>query len=100
MRISNGQVEKLLETQLKGAERASPAKDAGKAVRADSLSLSRRAAEIAHARELAGGAAPVREDKVARLRERIERGEYEVSAQELADKILAETRLARILRRL
>jgi len=42
----------------------------------------------------------VREDKVARLRERIERGEYEVSADELADKILSEARLGRILRKL
>ena len=100
MRVSNGQIEKLLEIQLKGAQRTSRAKDGSSATPGDSVNLSRRAAEVARAKGLAASAPPVREDKVARLHERIERGEYKVSADDLADKILSEARLGRILRKL
>jgi len=100
MRISNGQVEKILKTQLKGAQRSSPAKDASRASRHDSVSLSRRASDVTRAKELAAAAAEVREDKVAQIRERIQRGEYRVSPEKLADTILSEARLARILRKL
>jgi len=100
MRISNGQVEKLLETQLKGTQRTSPAKGASGAVRHDSVSLSRRAADVTRAKELAAGAPEVREDKVARIRERLQRGEYRVSPEKLADKMLSEARLAGVLRKL
>ena len=100
MRISNGQLEKLLEVQLKGTQRNSKAKDAVRAARQDSVSLSRRAADLTRAKELAAAAPEVREDKVARIRERIQRGEYRVSPEKLADTILSEARLSRILRKL
>lgn len=100
MRISNGQVDKLLEIQLKGSRRASPPKDASGPARHDSVSLSRQAADITRAKELAASAPAVREDKVAPIREAIERGDYRVSPENLADKILSDARLARILRKL
>jgi len=100
MRISNGQIEKMLEVRLKGARRTSPAKDAPKTAGQDSVTLSRRAAEVTRAKELAAGTPEVREDKVAAIRERLERGEYRVSPEDLADKILSEARLAQLLRKL
>lgn len=100
MRISNGQVEKILETQLKGAQRSSPGKEASRASRRDSVSLSRQACDVTRAKELAAAAPDAREDKVAQIRERIERGKYRVSPEELADTILSEARLGRILRQL
>ncbi|UCH34203.1 MAG: flagellar biosynthesis anti-sigma factor FlgM [Armatimonadota bacterium] len=100
MRISNRQIEKLLEAQLEGTHRPDTAKDPSQAARHDSLGLSRRAADIARAQELAAGAPGIREDKVARIREQIERGEYQVCPGELADRILTEARLGRVLRKL
>ena len=100
MRISNGQVEKLLEMQIKGARASQPPSTADPPVRSDSVSLSRRAADITRAKELAANAPEVRQDKVARIRELIERGEYEVAADRLADKILSDARLGRALRKL
>jgi flagellar biosynthesis anti-sigma factor FlgM len=100
MRISNGQVEKLLELQLKGAESRSPARQAPRTARQDSVSLSRRAADVTRAKELAASAPEVREDQIAAIRERMARGDFEVSADKLADTILREARLERILRKL
>ena len=99
MRISNGQIERLLGAHLKGARRTDPAKDTPQATRRNNVSLSRRAADIARAKELAAGVPEVREDKVARIREQIERGEYQVSPEKLADRILSEARLGRVLRK-
>ena len=99
MRISNGQVEKILETQLKGTQRLASAKEGSRAGRADTVSLSRRASDITRAKELAAAAAEVRDDKVAPIRERIARGEYEVSAEKLADAILSDARLGRAFRK-
>jgi negative regulator of flagellin synthesis FlgM len=100
MRISNGQVEKLLELQLKGPRRASPANGPAQAPGQDRVSLSRRATDISRAKELAANTPEVRQDKVAAIRERIARGEYEASAEQLADAIMAEAKLGLILRKL
>jgi len=100
MRVSNGQVEKLLELQLKDPQRTSRAKGPAKATAQDSVSLSRRATDISRAKELAANSPAVRQDKVAGIRERIARGDYQVSAEQVADAIMAEARLGRILRKL
>jgi flagellar biosynthesis anti-sigma factor FlgM len=100
MRISNGQIEKMLEVQLKCAQRASAAKDVPKAAKRDRVTLSRWAAQVTRAKQLAAGAPEMREDTVAAIRDRPERGEYRVPAEALADKILSEARLAQLLREL
>jgi negative regulator of flagellin synthesis FlgM len=54
----------------------------------DSITLSQPAQEVRKVREFLSGLPEVREDRVAELRARIARGDYYVSDEELADRIL------------
>ncbi len=52
--------------------------------------ISFRAKEMARAKEAAAAAPDVREEKVAELKRRIQSGEYSVSANKVADKMVDE----------
>src|SRR5436853_7264766 len=55
----------------------------------DRLEISERSRELAKALEQASDAPDVRADRIADLKERIANGTYSVSAEELADRLLA-----------
>ncbi|HEX2999136.1 MAG TPA: flagellar biosynthesis anti-sigma factor FlgM [Armatimonadota bacterium] len=54
----------------------------------DAVTLSPRAKEVQKVKQYLAAQPDVREDKVAEIRARLESGEYQVSAQELAERIL------------
>lgn len=54
------------------------------------LSLSERAQDIAKAKEVISKTADVRADRVAELQSRIDKGDYKVSASDIADKLVDE----------
>ncbi|MDY6850664.1 MAG: flagellar biosynthesis anti-sigma factor FlgM [Thermodesulfobacteriota bacterium] len=54
----------------------------------DKVDLSDRSREIARARELVEAAPAVRADKVAAMKAQLNSGDYEVKAEEVADKII------------
>lgn len=101
MRISNGQVEKILEAYLnrvnKTSQRDQPAPAAAPR---DQVTLSARAGRLEAARSLYAGLPEVREDKVAEITRQMEQGRYQPSAGEIADAILQQARLARLGKRL
>jgi negative regulator of flagellin synthesis FlgM len=70
--------------------RAAP-QSAAPAGSGDSVSLSSEARSLAAARQAVEAAPDVREDRVAELKQRIARGEYDVPADTLARKLLKKT---------
>jgi negative regulator of flagellin synthesis FlgM len=70
--------------------RAAP-QAAAPAASADSVSLSSEARSLAATRQAVEAAPDVREDRVAELKQRIARGEYDVPANALARKLLKKT---------
>jgi negative regulator of flagellin synthesis FlgM len=64
---------------------------AGPAASPDTVSLSSEARSLAANRRAVEAAPDVREDRVADLKQRIARGEYEVPADVLARKLLEKT---------
>lgn len=73
-----------------GASRAkAPEATGGAAAQEDVVALSRLAQEVQQVKDYLATLPEVRQDRVAELRARIERGEYHVSAEDLADAILA-----------
>ncbi|MEN9724022.1 MAG: hypothetical protein RJB38_2008 [Pseudomonadota bacterium] len=52
--------------------------------------ISSKAKDLAKAKEVAGQAPDVREDKIAELKARIAAGKYEVNAQAVADRLVDE----------
>jgi flagellar biosynthesis anti-sigma factor FlgM len=101
VRISNGQVEKVLEAYLnrvnKTTQRDQPAPAAASG---DRVTLSARADRLEAARALYAGLPEVREDKVAEIARQMEQGRYHASSGEIADAILMQARLARLGKRL
>ncbi len=59
-------------------------------VQASNVNLSAQAQNIKKAKELAMAAPDVREDKVAELQKKIDSGKYNVSAKDIADKMVDE----------
>ena len=97
MRISNGQVEKVLESYLNRVNKTTQ-NDQPAPVSAprDRVTLSARAARVEAARALYARLPDVREDKVAEITRQMEEGRYDPSSDEIADAILTQARLARL----
>ena len=79
------QVQQLYKTN-KPAKTSSTAKTGF----ADQLQLSSQTREVQTARAAIAKAPDVREDVIAPIKERIQNGTYEVSAEQLADKLYAQ----------
>ncbi len=98
MQISAKEVARLLD-----AEKAAPAKR-GKAkldfkkISADSLpkTVEPDAAEVAKVVEMVKSAPDVRDDIVMQLKERIEKGEYEISGEEIAEMVTRRMKADRV----
>jgi len=101
VRISNGQVEKILEAYLNRVNKSTQ-KDQPAPVSAprDQVTLSARAARVEAARALYARLPEVREEKVAEITRQMEQGRYQPSADEIADAILMQARLAHLGKRL
>ncbi|SHM38671.1 anti-sigma-28 factor, FlgM family [Caldanaerovirga acetigignens] len=85
-RIGLGGIAKVYENFTKGANKK--LKDKGESRPEDSVSLSADAVEIKKALEYASKVAEVRQDKVAELKERIQKGTYDVEGRLIAEKIV------------
>jgi negative regulator of flagellin synthesis FlgM len=98
MKISNNNVEKLLQSYTRQVEnkknskaKSSDSKDfraANITQRTDSVTISSRSDEVRKAKELYNELPDVRRELVSELKEKIRSGEYEVSSKDLADKIM------------
>ncbi len=58
-------------------------------VRTDDITLSSRAQEVMKARRALSNMPPVREEKIAEIKGRIEDGTYDVPAEEVAEKVIS-----------
>ncbi len=63
---------------------------AGKAQSQEKVEVSSRAKDAAQARSIAASAPDVREDKVAKLKQAVQGGNYEVDANRVADRMVDE----------
>jgi negative regulator of flagellin synthesis FlgM len=98
MKISNDNVEKILQSYTRQVENKKSGKakfldgkdaKAGNAIqRSDSVTISGRSDEILKAKELYNELPDVRQELVNELKEKIRSGEYEVTSKEVADKIM------------
>ncbi|MEW6723402.1 MAG: flagellar biosynthesis anti-sigma factor FlgM [Bacillota bacterium] len=92
MKISGNQIDRLLRiyAQQGTRENSSPAKTAGAAGQApvDKVTLSERAREIQHFRELVSRLPEVRQEKVEEIMQAISDGRYQVSSADVAEKLL------------
>lgn len=102
MRIFNSQVEKILEAYLNRIDKTSTQRDppAPTSAPRDRITLSARAGRIEAARALYARLPEVREDKVAQITRQMQEGRYDPSAEEIADAILTQARMARLGKRL
>jgi negative regulator of flagellin synthesis FlgM len=85
MKISGEQVGRILGVELRGKDKARSEKSAG---RADSVSLSQKAADLQAAQRALESTPEVREAKVAELRKQIQDGSYRVESDDLAGDLL------------
>ena len=102
MRILNGQAEKIIEAYLNRVNKTSTQRDQPAPISTprDRVTLSARAGKIGAARALYARLPEVREDKVAAITRQMQEGRYDPSAEEIADAILTQARLARLGKRL
>ena len=68
-----------------------------KALQTDDLSLSSQAREVMKVRRALDNMPPVRQDKLAEIKEQVQSGTYEVSSGDLAEKILGRAVVNRLL---
>jgi flagellar biosynthesis anti-sigma factor FlgM len=83
------------------AERPGPVRDGAHASRStlvrDDITLSSRAREVMKLRRVLNGMPPVREEKLARIKERVARGTYHVPLEEVAEKIITRGAVNRLV---
>lgn len=87
MIISAGQVQSLLKLQLNSYKKNTPVTSVS-GLKADSLELSNRAKEMQLAKEITLKSPDVRADKISELKKQIKEGKYQVSAADIADKMI------------
>lgn len=95
MKIENQNLNKALIAEAQNARKADASRRTDRMGETQSVgqedadvSFSSDAQAMAKAHELASAAPDVREDKIAALKARIESGEYGVSAEEIADRMV------------
>lgn len=92
MKISNQQVKNLLAkyvsqvNEQRVEQRDSPEEE----VQGDRLELSKKAQQLRRVRELVEEAPEVRRERVSEIKKQLREGEYEVSAEEVAEKMIEE----------
>lgn len=98
MQISALEVTKLLTTEKAKRARGRKTKLEFKEITPDSLPQSREpdAAEVARVVQMVKDAPDVREEVVMKLKERIEKGEYKVSSDEIAEMMMRRAKADRV----
>lgn len=96
MKITGNQVNSVSQVYLGTVKKTKAAASADAAQPQDRVELSRDAIVIDAARKAIADTPAIREDKVEALRQQIQNGTYQVPSEQIADKILAETRLAKL----
>ncbi len=92
--LNKATLEHLQRQEKPGKIKKSGAKavpSAGNNSAVDQVSISAKSREIQKLESVIASTPDVREDKVAKLKEKIEKGEYRVDPREVARKILQET---------
>ena len=97
MKISSEYIGRILASHFGMVQRANLEKPAPAAPKADRATFSGRAEEIDLAMQVISGLPEVRAEKVTELRDKMARGEFRVSAEEVANKILADAHLSKLL---
>lgn len=95
MKITGSQVSQVSQVYLNKVQKTAPA-EAAAPRKTDKVELSADAELISAAQQVIAGTPEIREDKVEALRKQIADGSYSVPAQEVADKMLTEMRLAKL----
>lgn len=89
MIISNKQVQNILKLErINSLKKKEPLKEAAAVSKNDSLVLSGRAQELNFAKEQVLKSPEVRADKIRELKKQIEEGNYQVSWDEVAEKMI------------
>jgi len=83
--------------QLAKIKKAAPATSTEPTQSTDQIVLSKDITAIEAARNVIAETPDVRQEKIAALQQEIRAGRYHVPAEDIADKIIAEARLSRIL---
>lgn len=94
MRITGPHVGSVSEIHIQPVKSTTPAASASATGKADSVELSGDASAMQAAREVIAQTPDARMERVEALRRQIEAGTYEVSALDIAEKMLAEGRLS------
>ncbi len=84
--------------RIEEVRRGAPAREPAAAREGDGMSLSERAKEVVSVTRALGEMPEVREDLVRDIKERIEAGTYDISAEDVAEKILARVAINDVLR--
>jgi negative regulator of flagellin synthesis FlgM len=98
MRITGSQVGSVAPTYLDKAKKVAPRDGMEATAQADTVELSADVSTVETARKIIAETPDIREDKVEALRQQIQNGTYRPSAEDIADKILAESRLSKLSR--
>lgn len=90
MNISSKQIQQILRIfQMQArTEKVAKPQAAGRTMTADKVSLSKESKEMQAIRQRIQGASEVREELVAELRKAVREGRYEVSGEQVAEKML------------
>ncbi|NIM06526.1 MAG: flagellar biosynthesis anti-sigma factor FlgM [Armatimonadetes bacterium] len=97
MHISTEQIGRILESHFNKIERASANKPPAPGLKSDQATFSAKAEEIDLAMRVIARLPDVRADRVAELRSQIAKGTFRISSDTIAEKILAEARLTKLL---
>ena len=96
MKITGNQVNPVPQTYLGKVQKVRAGDDVEQTHPQDQVELSPDAAAIDTARQVIGKLPDLRVEKVDKLRRQVQNGTYQVEADKVADKILAEMRLSKL----
>jgi len=99
MKISHGQIQSVFKAyaQQPAGRKSIKDKKGSPAAREDQVVLSREAREMRLAMETVARASEVREDKVREIKTALSTGNYEVSGEQIAEKMLGRTLVEKLL---
>ncbi|MHB9130810.1 MAG: flagellar biosynthesis anti-sigma factor FlgM [Armatimonadota bacterium] len=98
MKITGSQVGSVAPTYLDKVKKVAPREGTDATLSTDTVELSADVSTIETARKIIAATPDVREEKVEALRQQIQNGTYRPPAEEIADKILAESQLSKLTR--
>ncbi len=82
-----------VESKTGAPQSANPRPEAQQSENADRVQFSEQTMEFIRIRQLADATPELRQDRINRLREEIERGTYNVSGEDIADAIVRESQI-------